>query len=418
MVFCFILFPLTHSLAQKQANVWYFSARAGIEFNNGKTVPLLDGKASSGEMNACISDKNGKLQFYTDLETIYNRDHQVIVNGNGLRVYGINFGVQTVIVPQPESENIYYLFHIGSELFEPGKVIYKSLLFYSVIDMSLDNGRGAVIEKNTLLFDNTTPRLSAVHHANGKDVWLVTHEGRNNVFRSYLITAAGIDANPIRSAVGSEHGGFLDASTFDYYDFLGQMKLSPTGKKIGVAHATQYKNELPSVRLFDFNNQTGVVTNEKIIFKNEPNRSIYPFGLEFSSNGEVLYFTETIFSSINTVGLNTNIHQVDLNSFETPRDRVFFMERTPFLGFCKLGQMEEFTALYIENCKIQMTPNMLLWVICLLSNAQTILARMLDSARQVFNCTISRILFFLVRVHTLWVYLSSSNLILWNNNPL
>lgn len=338
MVLCYSLFPLTCTLAQKQANVWYFSERAGIDFNNGKTVPLLDGKANSFEMNACISDKNGKLQFYTDEETIYNRDHQVMVNGSGLRVYSINFGVQTVIVPQPESETIYYLFHIGSELFEPGKVIYKSLLFYSVIDMSLDNGRGVVIEKNTLLFDNTAPRLSAVHHANGTDVWLVTHEGRNNVFGSYLITAAGIDANPVRSGAGNEHGGFLDASTSEHYDFFGQMKLSPTGKKIGVAHATQYKNELPSVRLFDFDDRTGAVTNEKIVFKSNPNSVIFPLGLEFSSNGQLLYFTETHLPTFLSIILNdTNIHQIDLNSLGNPTARTIFNGKNTTYGVLQLG---------------------------------------------------------------------------------
>jgi len=328
------LFLFTSSLAQKQANVWYFSSRAAIDFNDGKRTALLGGKVSLGHVNACISNKNGVLQFYTDLETFYNRDNEVMANGNDILTKGPGSYTQTVIVPLPESEVLYYIFYIGSEPFEQGKTIYRSLLYYSIVDMRLDNGRGAVTTKNILLFNNSTQRLSAVHHANGSDVWLVSHEGGSNVFLSYLITANGVEPEPVRSAVGNEHGGYIQFDEFE--DFIGQIKLSPDGKRIGVTHSFKYKNEPPSVRLFDFDNKAGKVSNARLVFQSEPNEEFYPIGLEFSPNSQMLYFSES-----NAFGLNPNIFeirylsQVEIN--EKLKRRLIYSGTQGAMGMLQLG---------------------------------------------------------------------------------
>ncbi|TXI67741.1 MAG: hypothetical protein E6Q46_02540 [Flavobacterium sp.] len=72
------------SFAQGEANIWYFGNKAGISFNSGVPVPLLDGQMQADEGCATLSDANGNLLFYTNGITVWNRNHQIMPNGTGL----------------------------------------------------------------------------------------------------------------------------------------------------------------------------------------------------------------------------------------------------------------------------------------------------------------------------------------------
>jgi gliding motility-associated-like protein len=79
------------------------------------------------------------------------------------------------------------------------------------------------------------------------------------------------------------------------------------------------------------------VSNEKVIFKSLPNSIISPLGIEFSSNGRLLYFTETIFPGPISAITDTNIHQVDLNAFGNPSGRVTIYGKNTTYGVLQLG---------------------------------------------------------------------------------
>lgn len=49
--------------SQKESANWYFGEYAGLNFNLGNPVPLLDGKLITSEGCATISDPNGNLFF-------------------------------------------------------------------------------------------------------------------------------------------------------------------------------------------------------------------------------------------------------------------------------------------------------------------------------------------------------------------
>lgn len=53
--------------------------------------------------------------------------------------------------------------------------------------------------------------MTAASHANGIDIWLITKELNNHVFRSYKITCNGIDNTPVMSTVTA-----ITASTYGY----------------------------------------------------------------------------------------------------------------------------------------------------------------------------------------------------------
>ena len=42
------LFTITQSIAQREANIWYFGANAGLDFNSGAPVPLTNGPSQYG----------------------------------------------------------------------------------------------------------------------------------------------------------------------------------------------------------------------------------------------------------------------------------------------------------------------------------------------------------------------------------
>jgi hypothetical protein len=73
------------SYAQKETYNWYFGRYAGLNFN-GKTVKsLTNGKLNTIEGCTAISSNSGMLLFYTDGITIWNKNHEIMQNGAGLK---------------------------------------------------------------------------------------------------------------------------------------------------------------------------------------------------------------------------------------------------------------------------------------------------------------------------------------------
>ena len=70
--------------AQNESNIWYFGENAGLNFNSGIPVALIDGQLVRQEGCASISDNNGDLLFYTDGSLVYNKNHLVMPNGSVL----------------------------------------------------------------------------------------------------------------------------------------------------------------------------------------------------------------------------------------------------------------------------------------------------------------------------------------------
>ncbi|MDP5077165.1 MAG: hypothetical protein NWQ19_03675, partial [Nonlabens sp.] len=127
--------------AQLQASNWYFGFNAGINFdpNTGAVTPLTNGQVSTNEGCATISDENGGLLFYTDGSFVYDRSHQIMQNGQGLR--GNPSSTQSaIIIPKPLDPNIYYIFTVDTAATGGA----DSGLHYYEVDMTLNGGFGAV----------------------------------------------------------------------------------------------------------------------------------------------------------------------------------------------------------------------------------------------------------------------------------
>src|SRR5690606_35253082 len=131
-------------LGQLEYSHWYFGLKAGLRFNqNGTVTPLTDGKIDALEGCATISDANGNLLFYSNGYQVWNRNHVEMPNGEDL--LGTRSTTQsTLIIPNPCYSNIYYL------ITQSGPTQSCLGVYYSVIDMTLDNGLGDVTDQKNI----------------------------------------------------------------------------------------------------------------------------------------------------------------------------------------------------------------------------------------------------------------------------
>ena len=74
----------TTTFAQQQAMVWCFGNQSGINFSAG-TPQVLNNVAMKAEAGcASISSQDGELLFYTNGNKVWNKNHQVMTNGDTL----------------------------------------------------------------------------------------------------------------------------------------------------------------------------------------------------------------------------------------------------------------------------------------------------------------------------------------------
>jgi gliding motility-associated-like protein len=291
--------------AQGEATYWYFGVNAGIDFSTGEPVLDLNGELVTNEGCGTISNANGQLLFYTDGISVWDKNHNKMPNGYGL--LGDPSSTQSgIIVPQPGSSTKYFVFTIDSSAGDDG-------FRYSVVDMNLNNGNGDVTEvKNIELVTPTVEKISAVQHANGTDFWIITHQWQNNNFLAYQITPSGINENPVVSSVGTSHGDINPNVVFNgsFANTIGYLKISPDGKRLASA---KFGGENSNVEIFDFNDNTGVISNPIIIenYFYEASSTSGAYGVEFSPDGMLLYVTDKDFN-FDTNTPSSILHQFDI----------------------------------------------------------------------------------------------------------
>ncbi len=225
---------------------------------------------------------------------------------NGTGLFGNPSSSQSgVIVPKPGSTTIYYLFTIDAEDGGQG-------LCYSIIDMSLGGGLGAVTLKNNLLLQNGWEKITAVRHSNNNDVWVITRAYQSSNYYSWLITAGGVGSSPVISTSPNFFTGPLNVSR-------GYLKPSSDGKLLFCAN-----EESPFSEIAKFNSSSGVITNITK-FPNHPTTvssqglsSLY--GVEFSPDSKLLYLSGRV-DFDNPCGscqtYNYYIHQYNVSVFDS-----------------------------------------------------------------------------------------------------
>ncbi len=244
-----------------------------MDFSSGIPIPGTGStQFLADEGCASISDINtGQYLFSVGSNKAFNKNGAIMFNGAGLKSYGSQ---GALIIPKPGSTSIYYI--ISNDPIWA----YNNGVRYSVVDMSLQGGLGAITIKNKMLLPPpTTDKLAGVRHCNGTDYWILTHPFNTNTFNAYLVTSSGIDTTPVVSNAGV----IVYNSNTPHFECIGYLKVSPNGKRIASGINTK---SIPILEIFDFDNSTGVVSNPITI--NYPGLS-GPYGLSFSPDNSKLY---------------------------------------------------------------------------------------------------------------------------------
>lgn len=289
LVSLMVLLINVSALAQKEANNWFFGGRAGLNFSSGTPIPLTESAMDTQAGSAVMSDQNGNLLFYTNGQTIWNNKHKEMLNG-AISVSGQYPTQSAIIVPWPGTDcQKYFVLTLNMK-----NSVVDVTLNYSVVNMTLDGGSGGVETGNVMLKKQMAQKLAAVSDASGTGFWVIAHgfagtlnDAANKEFYAYHITASGINTTPVVSTAGFAH----ESATQAGFPTIGQMKVSPDGKLIACA-----VNKAPGfVELLDFSTSTGEITGPAkkleagdLAFKN---LTFYPYGLEFSPDGRLLYLS-------------------------------------------------------------------------------------------------------------------------------
>lgn len=275
----FLIFAAALLCSQNAAKRWYFGNGAALNFNSG--MPVLQAGCAITTSMGCssISDASGNTLFYTDGVNVYNQMNAVMANGGGLP--GSNAFQSALIIKQPGTSTLYYVFTVGALGSGNG-------LYYSVVDMALATGMGSVTIKNVLLHSDCRDKLSAGLHCNGGDVWIVSAAYSSTAaFVACAVSATGVGApviTPTSTAVMPVLG-------------IGQIKISPNSHKLGVvSYAAPGTSCSIDVRIFNFDNTNGIVLSNNVATVmyytyggSSANCANTFYGCEFSQDSRYLY---------------------------------------------------------------------------------------------------------------------------------
>jgi WD40 repeat protein len=286
-----LLFLQRVTLGQGIDNLWLMGYQCctspnfhtmNLEFKSGSIV--IDTAIRHMNLNCTngvICDKNSDLLFYSNGVYIANALNDTMLNGSGLNPcdfttihtpLGLTIPQANLIIPFPDDSMKYYLFHESADDYVN---TYSSFfLYYSVIDMSLDGGLGGVVQKNTVLLNDTLVegRLTACKHANGRDWWLFSHEFLTGKMYKFLITPQGIQGPTTQN---------LQTIRDNYF---GQAVFSRQGNKFA------YYEPYGDLDIFNFDRCNGNFFQQVHISIND---TAAAGGVAFSPNGRYLYVSST-----------------------------------------------------------------------------------------------------------------------------
>jgi gliding motility-associated-like protein len=238
--------------AQNSGNTWYFGQNAGLNFNTVPPTIITNGALNTNEGCASYSSPTtGLIKLYTDGITVWDKNNNAMPASITTPLFGDPSSTQSgVIVPNPSDTNLFYIFTTPSTA---GNIGPSASMCYSTIDLTLNSGNGDVVTANNVLIDTSTEKIAVVGNCDGSIYWVVGHQWNTDTFFAYKITNTGI-APPVKTAIGTIH---VDSGSAGNAEAIGYMKFSSDGQKIGLC---KYNNA-NSVELFDFDFNTGVLSN-------------------------------------------------------------------------------------------------------------------------------------------------------------
>ena len=269
LILILVLLVWIYGSTQESINQhWHFGA--GMSLNFETSPPIVDTSninAFSAVEPAVISNQLGNLMMYSNGQIIFDAQGDTLENSE----FG-NIGLENIFAPYPQDPDKYYLFRSSSGFG----------VDYSVIDLSLNSGEGAVIDTlKEVNLQSDQSQLLVTSHENQQDYWLIIIDNNSGSgdqlhISTYLIHSAGITFSNEFSA------GYTFAG---WYPTLEEARISLDCSTIATSHKGHY------LTMFEFNNTSGEITNSFAQSVNLPDSFIQSNlnYIEFSPGGEYLY---------------------------------------------------------------------------------------------------------------------------------
>lgn len=277
-------------------NVWPVGKMQGIDFNGPQAKIIRtginnDSTSTPLRYNSCYSasicDCNGNLLFYTNGVDIWNKYDSLMDNGhlkfsNRTSTTGMNRNC--IIVPIPGNNQVlYYVFYVSHNNFNTP---WYNKLNMALVDMSANSGQGTVVFKDSVVNDNvvSSTNLTYALHQNGNDYWIICSKDKDSLY-AFLIDQNGLNRTPVPSKAYSQV--ITNMSHPLRYGFI---KLSNDYSKLFVSGLDIYNSPNGQVIRYDFDRNTGRLTNETIIISQTdyPKQAVRSFC--FSPNDSLVYF--------------------------------------------------------------------------------------------------------------------------------
>ena len=292
-VFLFLLFTFMYANSQFTDRYWCFGDSAAVDFKHlsnpiartsvlrvrGTSTSICDSLGDlifyGGSPNQAIWQPAGPPYVY-EYGFLINKFQNIITNGDSLEA-ALWYNEMT-IVPNPANANQFYIFTAGVTPLNQG-------FYYSLLDMSLNNGAGFVLQKNVQLQTfQTADCVTVIKHGNGRDWWVMIRDWSNtqqlNNFYLYLITPNGLTLNN-QQQIGTAYinGG------------LQRLEFNSDGSQFYSCNAGGL------IERFDFDRCSGLISNHTIIvpFASTWRRNYWSMAL--SPDDSKLYVSTMLFGT-------------------------------------------------------------------------------------------------------------------------
>ncbi len=301
--FYFILFSFSFVIVQSQneAQKWIFGSNVFLDFVSNPPTNLSSPSYSFiGNGPSSISDANGNLLFYTNGNTVWTKTYTVMSNGTGLLGQGFQ---NSIILPRPGSNTLYYIFTLRAT---GTNTPNTDGLHYSIVDMSLAGGQGSVTVKNALLYQGSVcQKLTGTKNCNGSDYWVsiktMTSSNTCQWNGVYSFLSFNLNTSGVSTIAAVSTFTYANGNEYSQAVKVGQMKISPNGKKLACANYAfcwPYNSNVGSFEIYDFDNSTGLVTNFVPLYTSPspvPSSTLASnasgWGIAFSSDASKLFGT-------------------------------------------------------------------------------------------------------------------------------
>lgn len=366
--FCFL-----HFVSFAQVNNHWQLGKLDLDFSNG-TLNTVYNNGSTTKNLATASDVNGDLLFYTDGHRVWDKNHDVLISGlsyfdsswPGFIYYDRQ---QVIIIPIPGDENRFVIVrNVATYWSGPFQALYYC---YSIIDFNSNPlGEVEVINPNqedeesiytrrlktqnggsfALNANEKYAPLTFAFDSENEAYWVILQNQNQNYFYSYKVDNQGINENAVESSFAQNQIYKFTTSFDPDHDLFGMIKMSPDNTKlVGLEYYidSDYVHQKSGFYTLDFDLATGQFTNYNLIQYYGPNVLV---DMEFSSNGNLLYFTQRKYEGIPTQTVNEGEVLVkDLTNLTLPLRRLYETGTTDYTSDLTFLQRDQNGELLISS---------------------------------------------------------------------